>query len=559
MWLHTTFRFLVTKERAFRLKMSDLMKPELLRRRFDSVTVTHIAALWARVVLGVNQFLRDVEYKIAWQCEEIQIDFKRLEDAPLVALLSEGEHATDGNDVLFLLINDIIGAYNGFVGRLIECMSPNTGVSIQEQEVHPKFVATGCGGAFSMSAVVPLPRSELSALVASCWTPEKEIYDLETLDAVLRRDIRLHISPPIISDPSHCLRERFRFRDDMSQTFMDARTHASVFVGKEGEYFANHQDFQLVEDVRQSLLALGMVIADAKARRALSDNFHSFDYNQLRLMLEGCRSLLATVSTELLEFESVDQVLRVTAGITSRSLTYSAIDALRSFGFPDLGPTQVQLLTTLDTAQFVELVTFLAYQLASESHLYANLPLYMTDLLKDIDREEINAKLVRLYEDHGAEKVVGFLEEFTRDILSFYETQIRSAASSNRSMKSFLSENNYCDDSSDPVFALLPNRVTLHNYISLRQHLHQQKLAFLSSEPNPETTKHTFNRNMDIKTLALFTRPSRGRCWLWEADDEMDQQEIYDAEHAPFLLHTMPNEVCGSSPSLRVSKIVCWR
>ena len=65
-------------------------------------------------------------------------------------------------------------------------------------------------------------------------------------------------------------------------------------------------------------------------------------------------------------------------------------------------------------------MTLFACQLASELHLYASLPLYMKDPLKDIDREEINAKLVRLYEDHGAEKAVASLQEFPRDILSFY-------------------------------------------------------------------------------------------------------------------------------------------
>jgi hypothetical protein len=528
MWLHATFRFLVTRERAFQMKMCDVVKPELLRRRFDSVTVTHVTALWARVASGVNQFLREVDYKIAWQCEEIQIAFTRLEEAPLVALLSEGEHPTDGNDVLFLLINDIVGTYNSYVGRLVECVASNNADLTQEQEVHPKFVATGCGGAVSMSTVMPLPRSELSRLVASCWASDDEVYDLEKLDTALRREVRLHSSPPIISDPSHCLRERFRFRDDISQSLVDARAHVSVFVGQQGECFANHQDFQLAEDARQSLLSLDMVVADEEVRRTLSDNFHSYDYNQLRLTLEGSRSLLATLSTELLEFKSVDQALWATAGATGRSSLYNTHDALRSFGFPDMKPTQAQLLATLDAAQFVELVNYLSYQLASESHLYANLPLCMTDPLKDIDRKEINEKLVRLCDDHGAEKVVGFLEEFTRDILRFYETQIRSAASSNRSMKSFLSLNNFCDDSSDPVFALLPNRVTLHNYISLRQHLHQRKLAFLSSEPNPEATTNVFNRNIDSKTLELFTQPSRGKCWLWEADDEMDHQETCD-------------------------------
>ena len=525
MWLHTTFRYLVTKEHTFHLKVSEIMKQALLRRRFDSVTANHIGTLWDRVTAGVNEYLREVEHKIAYECEDIQVGFDKLENAPLVALLSEGDHPTDGNDVLFLIINDIIGAYNNFARRIAECVSSDACDSTPSQELHPKFVATGCGGAVAMSAAMPLSASDLTMLVASYWNSDQKCYDLTSLGNALHRELGLRHSPPVISNPSKCLRECFRFRDDRLRPLVDSGMNASMLTGEDGEYFANHQDYHLARDVRHSLLAVELFIGDAGIRRTLVDNFYSFDYNQLRLMLEGCRSLLASVSMEFVDFDSVEQALRIAS--SDQISDFNVVQALQSFGFPELRLSQAQLLVTLDAAQFVELVKFLSYQLASESHLFANLPLCMTDPLKDADREEIDSRLEDLLEDRSAKKVVELIDEFTRDILSFYELQIREAASSNRSLKGFLADENFCDDKVDPVFALLPTRVSLRNYVSLRQHLHQQKLRFLSSEPI--ATTNGLNRNIDSKTIDLVTRPSRGRCWLWE-DDEMDDEEALDEE-----------------------------
>ena len=533
MWLHDTFRYLVTRERAFQLKISGIMKKEMLQRRFDSVAVDHITALWGRVTTGVNSILREAGHKIAWQCEEIQVSFDLLEEASLVALLSEGDHPTDGNDVLFLLINDIIGGYNNFVSRLVECVRSCDQDSIQqEHEVNPKFVATGCGGAVSMSAAVPLLQSELKMMVQSCWNSVEETYDLTKLDASLRSEISLQSSPPLISNPSQCLRGRFRFRDDRSKSLVDNGMHVPVLAGQEGEFFANSQDFQLADNVRELLVSFGMITTNQEARRTLNDVFFTFGYEQLRLMLEGCRSLLASTSVQFTEFPSVDQILRTAMNLTDRSLDYNMSDALRSFGFPDLTHAQSQLLVTLDQSQFVDLVNYLAYQLASEAYLFANLPLCMTDPLQPSDRDKINSNLVRLCKEHGVESTVGAIEGFTRDILSYYEKQIRDeCAMSNVSLKSFLEENNFCDDSSDPVFALVPKGVTLHNYISLRQHLHQRKLALLvKTESSSTATKNGITCHIDDETVELFTRPSRGRCWLWEAEDGIDTEEVVYAD-----------------------------
>ena len=187
-----------------------------------------------------------MDYKISWQCESIHIAFKTLEEVPfLVALLSEGKHPTDGNDIfLFLLIIYFVSSYQWHNQNLqwfcwfTKFMNLDNSISIQEQEVNPKFIATGCRGAVSMSSMVPFHPSELSALVTSCWIQGNGSYD---------------ISPLIILDRSHYLWECFQFHDDMLPMFMDAGRLALVFVRKE----------EVVEDVRQSLLSLDMVFTDA--------------------------------------------------------------------------------------------------------------------------------------------------------------------------------------------------------------------------------------------------------------------------------------------------------
>ena len=502
------------------------MKHAILQKRFDTVSANHIASLWERVVSGVDTYLDEVDHKIAWECEEIQVEFRTLENAPMVALLSEGDHPTDGNDVLFLIINDIVGGYNRFVRRLGDCYNSDI-----VEELHPQSVATGCGGAVSVASAISISPSDLSLIVSSYWKSDEDGYDLSGLHAALRREIGFRRLPPVIMNPSKGLREPFRFRDDNLCSLDDTGGPLLVHVSENNECFANRQDFSLVDNVRQSLLALEMSFGDANVRRTLSDNFYSFDYTQLRLMLEGCRSLLSSVSMARVDFDSVDAALH--AGTSWHDSFGSTLDLLHSFGFPELNSSQLQLLTSLDAAQFVELTNFFSYQLATESYLFANLPLCMTDPLTDDAREQIDSRLDRLCDDQGPEKVAENIEEFTRDVLRFYESQIREASSSNRSLKGYLAEANFCDDQ-DPVCALLPAKVSVHNYVSLRQHLYQRKLAFLSNK-HPKTTTSEVNRNIDDSVIQLFTRPSRGRCWLWEDGVESDVMKFRYEGTMPYV------------------------
>lgn len=414
--MHETFPYLVTKERAFHLKVSDFVKLAILQKRFDTVSASHISSLWERVVSGVNAFLEEFDHKIAWECEEIQVEFHTLENAPMVALLSEGDHPTDGNDVLFLIINDIVGGYNRFVRQLADCFDSDI-----VEELHPRSVSAGCGGAVSVASAISISPSDLTLIVSSYWKPDENRYDLLGLHDALRREIGFHRSPPVIMNPSKALREPFRFRDDKLCPHDDTGEPLLVYVSGDNVCFANHQDFSLVDNVRPSLLLLEMSVGDAHVRRTLSDNFYTLGYNQLRLMLEGCRSLLASVSMACIDFDSVDTALHT--GICRQDSFDSALNLLQSFGFPEMSSSQLQLLTSLDATQFVELTNFLSYQLASESYLFANLPLCMTDPLKDDDREHIDTGLDHLCEAQGPENVAKYIEEFTRDVLSFYESR----------------------------------------------------------------------------------------------------------------------------------------
>ena len=100
----------------------------------------------------------------------------------------------------------------------------------------------------------------------------------------------------------------------------------------------------------------------------------------------------------------------------------------------------------------------------------------------------------------------------------FYENLIRDrCGSANDALKAFLEESNFCDDS-DPVFAALPDTVTIRNYIPLHQELHQLTHILLSREgrDSPETAD---GESVGACSTSSYAKPIRGKCWLLNVDD----------------------------------------
>lgn len=188
------------------------------------------------------------------------------------------------------------------------------------------------------------------------------------------------------------------------------------------------------------------------------------------------------------------------------------ISRLQSAGFPVMSEQQSRLILSLDAEQFVEMTRFAEYQIASEAYVYANLPMCMTEPLTCEQERSLVSCLTDLHEKVDKEMVVvKYIDEFVRDILSFYETQIvHCSVKQNQPLKVFLAENNFCD-SSDPVFAALPSTITVRSYVSMRQRLHQIKLSLLFQIGSFGSKNDQDAGNSD--TIAWATRD---HCWLWK-------------------------------------------
>jgi hypothetical protein len=488
--------------------MGELMKKERLRERFDPARVHHILALWERVRVGLNTILAEIDQKVHWQCEVVSIPFDKVENAQLVSLLSEGLHPTDGNDFLFLVINEAVELYNNFAKKLAafsgaadEVRDSNT------EELQPRFIIRGYGGAVKVGAVAPLSKNELHWVAESSWDSESCVFRQPELKDL----INLHDPVALIANPLNHLREKFCFREGDVFSFGESNASSTITLNS-GNYFANYQDAQLFDEVQQRSSRLDMRTGDGQIRRTLLDNFHGLDYDRLRAMLEGCRSILDLLwSSEHDSFEAI--------GLILHDLVDAREDAeqsgqLQAIGFPRLMEPQSRLILSLDMHQFVELVNYAGFQLASEAYLFSNLPLHLTEPLTDDMEHSISTAMRYLGEELGVEAVTKQVEDFSRDVLRFYEIQLLNGASkTNQSLRVFLLENNFCD-ASDRVFAALPLTVTLRHYISLRQCLHQLKLSLLYCSTDSVTAAATI-----VKRNDSFTKTTRGRCWLWEDEN----------------------------------------
>lgn len=139
----------------------------------------------------------------------------------------------------------------------------------------------------------------------------------------------------------------------------------------------------------------------------------------------------------------------------------------------------------------------------------------MTDPLTDEAELSLSAALGGLRSRTEVGVAAKHVEDFVRDVLSFYETQlIDGATKTNRSLRAFLADNNF-SDASDPVFVVIPTTVTLRHYISLRQRLHQAKLSLLFCSTDLDSAMSVDAPN-DTNAMTTTTR---GRCWLWEDEN----------------------------------------
>jgi hypothetical protein len=539
-WLHETFRCLVTKEHALTTTMWELMTVERLSERFDSAYVHHVLELWDRVKAGFNKCFLECNQKLNWECQEVSIPFDKLENATLMCLLSEGAHPTE-NDFLFLAINEVISVYNNFAERISHFCLSDDGATTNKKVFHPRFIIYGYGDAVKIGAVAPLSACNLNWVAECSWDSHNGIFNLKKVKSLLRDLINLEDQPCLISNPLDHLRETFHFRDDTVQSWDESKRETHISVDRYGNFLANGQDAQLVEEVHQLLSVLDMTTGDETIRRTIMDHFHCLDYKQIRSMMEGCRNVLDVLYISKKEklFESLGSLLH---DLVSTSHDDADVNPLQEMGFPTLVEKQSRLMLSLNTNEFFEIVFYCGYQLASEAYLFSNLPLYMNDPYTMEMKHELIGNLSGLLGEKSAKSVANHVDEFIRDILGFYERQlVNQASKTNELLQVFLVTNNFCDDS-DPVFSSLPPTTSLRNYISLRQTLQQMKLSLLSCS----TIASEFLPSTDCDSPANISlaTTTRGHCWLWEdrsverdgAPNDVDDLALKMASHDQWKL-----------------------
>jgi hypothetical protein len=456
-----------------------------------------------------------MEHKVHWQCQEIIIPFMKLEEARLIHLLSECHDPSEGNDYLFLAINDIVDHYNTFIRRLSEIELSKD--HLLSDLINPKFVVSGNGGASRICAVPVLSPPQLKNLVESGWNDSKATFDMDLLRKLLHQQLFLDGLPPTIMNPTTYLRETFLFRDDaLSNPSCQQLTGLTDGVSRsaKGDFYANSQDLLLFNDVSQLLVAFALSEGKGDLNRTFNDHFCGFNYVQLRSSLEGVRNILRMLQTAgTTNIRGIDEALCGAMNMSKEEISAQSKSVLSQIGFPDFSVSQCQLILSLSDAQIVDFVDFVGHQLATEAYVFASLPLCMNEPLSAPDRMMIVKGLKDLYKQEGVAKAEECLEEFVRDVLSFYEKEIvERALSTGQRLRAFLIHNNFCDES-DAIFALLPDGVTVRNCIALRQLFHQLRLEMRFTE---EATSDTAEADGAAEGKAVDSAVS----WFWT--DELD-------------------------------------
>jgi hypothetical protein len=134
----------------------------------------------------------------------------------------------------------------------------------------------------------------------------------------------------------------------------------------------------------------------------------------------------------------------------------------------------------------------------------------MKSILSESQRKALHNNIIDAFNSHGTE-TLQLVREFKEDILGYYQRMFRDECEhhAQERMKDFIENNNF-SDSSDPIFAALPDDLTTRHYVALNQELHQLYLLLLSRERDGGSD---FDVD-DEEIKQSFANPRRGDFWL---------------------------------------------
>ena len=461
-FVHKTFRHVVTREESFNMKLQDIMDERLLKSRFGSVHASYLKSLWLRVVENFNSYLSANDNRVSFDCEDVQIPFSDLLDVPLIQVLSEAEHPSDGHDSLFLVISELLMRYNNFI-RSVSTFK-NAFSDEKLEEIHPRSLVNGSQKSIAVKAITDSVASTLTNLIASFWDRDEKSFVLEGLLGAIQREFDIIGSLQTVMAPSF-LREKFVFRDGNVGNRSRLDNSDQCFYSSDKQfYFAQREDWMLYEDVRNK--ATRKCFADVKEStcsiRHLMIKTFRLSHGEWTGLLEGMRNMIDELDLSNADFGGALKLL--------------GIDALEAVGFPHLDGTGSDFIRSLSQDDIVEFIDVCGEQLSSEAYRFNRLPSRLSEPMPTETKQLLENSIQLLLQTHPGSDMQNEIHSFCEETLSHYESHIVTVSEkSNEPLCSYLKRNNACDDS-ESVFSALPIDLGLRNYIDIQKFFHQLKL-----------------------------------------------------------------------------------
>lgn len=469
-FLNSTFRYILTKEDSKNITLRNLMKKEILSKRFDSVFVSHMLNIWKKVKAGYDEYLVDHDYRTFYECEVINIPFKSIADIPLNMLLSVTSQPTEGDecqDFIFLVMNHIAEKYNMFVKKWSMILLKEE----VEKYMNPNFLVLG---SFHATAFLESLKS-IDDIARLNWQNDRSSFDVQGIEDALR----LAASVPMQYLLLDCLREQFYFRESIDLEASMGVKEIGTNDLSESKFshwiYARFSDCVLFDET----ISLVNDHIDEIDIAKFIGSFRELSYSKLKEVLEGIRTLF-----RVLEFGSSQDIIEME---TNGSILNEI--------FGDLTSNQRDILNHMKSRiEWISFAFFIGYQLATEAHELTNYPLNMTCSIEKQAVRQLKDNLVALEIELGPRGALRLLESFESDILIFYDAIFRTTCAEEH-ISHFVISNNFCDYS-DPILKALPQNLAIKHYIHLRQELHQQKLQLMyraklanNAEKRPDITE----------------------------------------------------------------------
>jgi hypothetical protein len=491
--------------------MKKLMDKEVLERRFDGGVSTHLQHLWEQVVEGFDLYIAESKGVTFWQCETVQIPFQSVCDAPLISLLSESAHPTEGNDFLFLLIHDIGQRYNSFVSCMHELVSADSeGLVPAPEEVHPKMLITSIWRASGL-----VPNIDMSTVLSRHWIGG--VFDTTEMESDALQQIGLHKSMPLIKNLVSFLREPMQFSDEEKIDSMEEGNATEGRRSTAGFFFAKTSDYDLFEDVlylvERPSVSENQVRQIRESGKAL---FRGCDYSKLRSILSGVQSVMNFV-----KHGAIDDTGMLIREVAARASNQDD-GAIMAMWFPRLANDLADFMGALSLGSLQIFASWVGEQLATEAYLFGHLPLYMTDEMPSDAMEQIKLRVISLTTDTSAQEVLQLVKEFVLETLAFYERAMVEVDAT-ESMCNFLANYALCKKK-DIIFSLLPEGLTVRHYVSLRKMFHQLQFELVQFGDQQEPREQ-----QDVQNTR---RDRRGHCWLWTCNEVKTAAQDSESEQS---------------------------